>query len=273
MPIKKGLKKKVVKKITKKGTKGSVSQSVVVNINKGKKTTTQPSGKPTIASSLLSGFSSLASALKQSDSRISDALKSQQSKVSQQTPVSSIIVEEKPISQGRLKIDESVLNKFNSSRPSIPARNDIPDIPPFQQKLVSEYFKSPPEVETPKKKDSKVKRLVTSIENRRMGEEDALATRQRQQNKLDYYNNQMPFASEEDIAYKPLMNMTPEQMLAEGKKQYEAESIKRLKEQVNQARQEETSSSIPKRTYVKSGKYSKKNQTRENIDLEIQEEE
>lgn len=57
MPIKKDKKKSskkiVVKKTSKKG-KTSQSQSITVNINKGKSAPKQPSGKPTIASSIAS---------------------------------------------------------------------------------------------------------------------------------------------------------------------------------------------------------------------------
>jgi hypothetical protein len=115
----------------------------------------------------------------------------------------------KPIPLGRLKIDESVLNKFTQSKPSMPSKIDMPSISALQPKPVSDYFKAPPVVEIPKKQDSKVKRLVTSIENRRMGEEDILArqieaqkveaTRQRQQAKIDYFNQQS-----EEISYNPL---------------------------------------------------------------------
>lgn len=275
MPIKKGLKKKIkglrptvassLKKTTKKG-KGNVSQSVVVNINKGRKVSSVPSNKPTIASSLLSGLTSLASALKSKNVAPSTTLKDTnglgvvksgeplalgEEKVV--TPIPTEVVTKNistPISLGRLKIDESVLNKFTQSKQSIPAKMDMPDVPPFKYKPIGEYFQPSPLVEIPKKKDSKVKKLVTSIENRRMGEEDKLArqiqanqieakkaeeTRQRQQAKIDYFNRQLPFSQSEDITYKPSIPLA------------EVEGIPLVEAEVR-----------AKRPYVKSGKYSKK---------------
>lgn len=145
---------------------------------------------------------------------------------------------EKLIPKGPLKIDEGILAKLNQTKPSIPSVADIEDIKPtFKYKPISESFK--PIVNVPPKKDSKVKKVVIGIENKRMGQEDALArqieeaARQRQQTKLDYYNREMsnmPFYEEENI---PSISEVQGIPLAEAT----------VKE---------------KRKYVKSGKYSKK---------------
>jgi hypothetical protein len=283
--------KKVYKKKT-KNKKVNVSQSVVVNVlpkSKAKKSTKLPVPKQTILPQQPFSITELAKLLREKQPETKSTQTTTAKKETQETqtsPFKEEIKVDKLIPLGRLKIDESVLNKFNASRPSIPARNDISDVPAFQGKPINEYFKPPPEVIVPPKKDSKVKKVVVAIENKRMGQEDNLAqqirkdeaSRQRQQNKLDYYNTNLPFASESSDTEirKPLMTLTPEQLLIEGKKQYEEESLRRLKQQVIQAQEETRNEPIPKRPYVKSGKYSKKKPEElipeENISLAIQEE-
>jgi len=147
------------------------------------------------------------------------------------------------VAKGRLKIDDNIMNRLTQSKPSIPSVSDVESIKPTMNKPISEYFKAPQVPVVPTKKDSKVKKVVIGIENRRMGEEDVLAkesakeeaSRQRQQAKLDYYNrqmNEMPFYQEEEIPYNPIK---------------EVEGIPLVEAEVK-----------PKRQYIKSGKYSKK---------------
>ena len=211
------------------------------------------------------------------------------------TPFKEEIKIDKLIPLGRLKLDENIINKLNASRPSIPAKNDTPDVPAFQRKPINEYFIPSLEVVVPPKKDSKVKKFVTSIEMRKMGQEDALAqqirkdeaTIQRQQKALNYYNTQMPLYSSQDLlpekdisvkfAYddeprlKPLIQMTPQEMLRRGKEEYEKETERRLRAEL-QPSLEEIVRTPEKRKYVKSGKYSKK-KPEENISFSIEEEE
>jgi len=147
------------------------------------------------------------------------------------------------VAKGRLQIDENIMNRLTQSKPSIPSISDVEPIKPSINKPISDYFKAPQVPVVPTKKDSKVKKVVIGIENRRMGEEDVLAkesakeeaSRQRQQAKLDYYNrqmNEMPFYQEEEIPYNPIK---------------EVEGIPLVEAEVK-----------PKRQYIKSGKYSKK---------------
>jgi len=273
MPTKKGLKKQVIKKkkvIKKKTTKEMPKPIYIITQKLPREKCCTDVKKTGQAYSIPLGFvDRLGTTRLGSENKVTESDKLSSSK----EPLKEEPIIIKPISQGRLKIDERVLNKFTQSKQSIPAKMDMPDIIPIKNQLINEYFPAASIVEIPKKKDSKVKKLVTSIEMRRMGQEDALAkqieeekkieeTRQRQQAKIDFYK--------EAEQTKPLMKMTPEQILSEGKKQYDIESIKRLEEQVIQAQQEEASLFIPKRPYVKSGKYSKKNKS---IDLVITENE
>lgn len=261
-----------VSKVTKtKGNKQSdgrqslrtVTQNVTVNVggkSKGKSSTTIVRRAPISQQPIsLSDVAKLVAEVKKTPSPSDEKSKRETrvplgqsdevlKSISIQTEPKSTVSISPLVSQGRLKIDENIMNKLNQSRPSIPSTADIEDKPTFKYKPISESFnKNFPVVTVPPKKDSRVKKVVIGIENRRMGEEDVLArnieeekksevARQRQQAKIDYYNREMsnmPFYEEEDIPYKPSIP--------------EVEGIPLAEATVKE-----------KRKYVKSGKYSKK---------------
>lgn len=245
MPTKKQSKKgkKVINK-----KKGSVSQTVTVNVlpkSRGPKGTgvVKSVAKPQFISQPSFSLGDVAKLISEVKKTPTPSTEQKSITVQTEKEADKIV---RPVPLGRLKIDESIMNKLSQSRPSIPSIIDIEDTTPtFKYTPVSEYFKASPVPTVPPKKDSKVKKVVIGIENRRMGEEDVLARQveeqraeaaiQRQQTKLDYYNREMPFYEEEDIPYKPSIP--------------EVEGIPLAEAEVKQ-----------KRKYVKSGKYSKKKQ-------------
>ena len=166
MPIKKDKKQKkiVVKKTAKKG-KTSQTQSITVNINKGKSTAKQPSGKPTIASSI----TSLANVIRSSDFyRPTET----------PTPVAPVGVVREPIKTSvstqisqpvqksiAVQSEEPVAMKVPMQKPIAlkPGKFNIPSGEPVNLKL------------PPQRRQSPLKRLVQNVELGRMAQEEKLS--------------------------------------------------------------------------------------------------
>jgi hypothetical protein len=147
MPTKKGMKKKIIKKITKKGPKGSkgnVSQSVVVNIHKGKSAPKQVSSatlmKPTIASTLSSGLSAIASSFREQP--IYSAPPQIKEQVKASTPVPKELEKNKTIPINELlTMLPKVENPQKLNKSELGEKKNM-----FQEDLASEKLRYIPEV-------------------------------------------------------------------------------------------------------------------------------
>ena len=244
MPIKKDKKKSktiVVKKTSKKG-KLSQSQSITVNIQKGKSTAKQPSGRPTIASSI----TSLSNVI-----RASDFYRPIPSPVApvgavpapiKASPVKqSIAIQSEPevalrLGSGRFNLPPRKPVNLKLPPQNFPARPDIQEEEEKFQRLIkekTEYFKSLKEPEEGEKPF--IQPVIRTIKKRRnqqemdearqMGREDIASI----QLGLSRFNNPERSDSISEISTTPL---------------YEGGR--------------EVQESKPKRSYIKSGRYSKK---------------
>lgn len=151
MPIKKDKKKSktiVVKKTAKRG-KTSQSQSITVNIHKGKSTPKQPSGKPTIASSI----AALTSAIKSQDFYRPIAPEAALS-LAQPIKVASNVPTESGIKKS---ITLPAPYKLEHGYINLPTRE------PVNLKLPPQRVSSP------------LKRLVQNVERNRMAEEEHIS--------------------------------------------------------------------------------------------------
>jgi len=159
MPIKKDKKTKsiVVKKKSTKG-KTSQSQSITVNIHKGKSAPKQPSGKPTIASSI----ASLANVIRSSDfykpvaPQAAPSL-AQPIKVVSNVPIESLRTPTAKQSQGIASITLPAPYKLEHGYINLPTRE------PVNLKL------------PPKRTSSPLKHLVQNVERNRMAEEEHIS--------------------------------------------------------------------------------------------------
>lgn len=228
MPIKKDKKKSKTVVVKKKSTKGktSQSQSITVNIQKGKSSAKQPSGKPTIASSI----ASLANVIRTSDFyRPSET----------PTPVA-------PVGAVRTPIKASVATQVSEPMKKSIAVQSEPE--PFR--LGSGRFNLPTREPVnlklpPKRASSPLKRLVQDVERNRMAEEERISRdflRQGPSLKPYYEGTSSEIVTIKRPVKKPVeedvlsdISTTP---LYEGGREVQEPKIKR--------------------TYTKSGRYSKK---------------
>lgn len=261
MATKKGLKKKVkglrptvassLKKTTKKGTKGSVSQSVVVNINKGKKTTSQPSNKPTIASSI----ASLANVIRAQDfyktpqpvSPLRETIKSSVATQVEEPMRKSIAVQsEEPVA---MKI--AVKKPVKTSLELKPGRFNIPSGEPVNLKLPPQKKQSTQKNEQNERKQMRHEEMLSIITQPSKKAEIPLQTNKRR-NKQEM--NEARQMGREDIASIQLgltkFNNQPATEISDTMSEVSTTPLYEGGRVVSEP--------PIKRSYIKSGKFSKK---------------
>ena len=163
MPIKKDKKKSKTIVVKKKSTKGktSQSQSITVNINKGKSAPKQPSGKPTIASSI----ASLANVIRAQDFYRPSYTPTVVAPVGAvRTPVGVAVSTqvEEPMRKSIAVQSEPEPFILGSGRIKLPTREPV-------------SIKLPPQELPPKRASSPLKRLVQNVERNRMAEEERIS--------------------------------------------------------------------------------------------------
>lgn len=233
MPIKKDKKKSKTIVVKKKSTKGktSQSQSITVNIQKGKSAPKQPSGKPTIASSI----ASLANVIRAQDFYRPSQTPTPVAPVGAvRTPIkASVAVQsEEPMRKSVAVQSEPEPFRLGSGRINLPTREPV-------------NLKLPPQELPPKRASSPLKRIVQNVERNRMAEEERISRAFLPQGPSlkPYYQG----TSAETVSIKrPVKKPVEEDVLSD----------------ISTTPLYEGGREVPepkiKRSYTKSGKYSKK---------------